>query len=63
MDEKLDLILKNQEEILRRLAILQSNPVYTMEEQIAMWVAIFGVNKIFLNDAFDRVKNGILGIP
>lgn len=63
MDEKLDLILKNQEEILRRLAILQSNPVYTMEEQIAMWVAIFGANKIFLNDAFDRVKNGILGIP
>lgn len=61
MDEKLDLILENQKEILKLLKEINNKPSYTLEEQVALWISLFSASKLFLENPLDNIKEQLFG--
>lgn len=61
MEDKLDLILENQKEILKLLKEINSKPSYTLEEQVALWISLFGASKLLLEDPLNNIKEQLFG--
>ena len=61
MDEKLDLIIENQKEILKLLNEINNKPSYTLEEQVTLWISLFGASKLLLEDPLNNIKEQLFG--
>lgn len=61
MDEKLDLIIENQKEILKLLKEINAKPSFSLEEQVTLWISLFGASKLLLEDPLNNIKEQLFG--
>lgn len=61
MEDKLDLILENQKEMLKLLKEINAKPSFSLEEQITLWVSLFGASKLLLEDPLNNIKEQLFG--
>lgn len=61
MEDKLDLILENQKEMLRLLKEINAKPSFSLEEQVTLWISLFGASKLLLEDPLNNIKEQLFG--
>lgn len=61
MEDKLDLILENQKEILKLLKEINAKPSFSLEEQVTLWISLFGASKLLLEDPLNNIKEQLFG--
>ncbi len=61
MDEKLDLVIENQKEILKLLKEINAKPSFSLEEQVTLWISLFGASKLLLEDPLNNIKEQLFG--
>ena len=61
MEDKLDLILENQKEMLKLLKEINAKPSFSLEEQVTLWISLFGASKLLLEDPLNYIKEQLFG--
>lgn len=61
MEDKLDLILENQKEMLKLLKEINAKPSFSLEEQVTLWISLFGASKLLLEDPLNNIKERLFG--
>lgn len=61
MEDKLDLILENQKEMLKLLKEINAKPSFSLEEQVTLWISLFGASKLLLEDPLNNIKEQLFG--
>lgn len=61
MEDKLDLILENQKEMIKLLKEINAKPSFSLEEQVTLWISLFGASKLLLEDPLNNIKEQLFG--